>query len=257
MVKVKRSVFSLLLFLLSAVSLESFAQSEKKENYLNNYVKFDLSLGQNIDIPPSAAEKNAGLLGSRNRVVPFFAAKATHLFSEKFGWYGNLRIDFYKERKAEIYEENVFGKFFEDIFNSILGPISKIKPAFDAGMVYRIEQKRWSLMPSLGLGYASYGSNRFSSQTQTNDSGESVKLTYRQKAAFLSGNIGLSGTYYVGQQNYFTLNAGYQHPLQSSTALLIKEINGVEKERTSYRTNDAGRNIIIGIGYGVVFGSRK
>ena len=254
---IKPILFSLLTLILATVPLENFAQSGNKENQLNNYVKFDFAVGSNIDIPPPSDHKDAGLLGSRPAVAPFLAYKATHLFSKRFGWYAGLRIDIYKEKRAEISGQSHLEKAFDETFGEMLGLISKIKPAFDAGVVYRIERGRWSLLPSVGLGFAGYVTNRNASRTRTDDKGESVKLTYRQDASFLTGNIGLSGNYFLGRKSFIALNAGYQHPLQASTALLVQEINGVETERTAYRTSSAGRNVCVSIGYGFILGGKN
>jgi len=232
--------------------LKVFSQSGNAEHLSSNLLKFDFSGGTNIDIPPSKDDINANLLGSRAAVVPFMAFKATHLFSKRFGWYAGLRIDLFKERKSESFGEDGFDRFIEDMFGAILAPFAVIKPALDGGVVYRLEGKKWSLYPNIGLGYTAYGVNRSRSRTIINDLNQKVTSIYTQNVSFITGNAGLSANYFIKGGGYFMLSTGIQYPLQSSSASFVQEINGRETARNFYRTSDAGRNLYIGIGYGVL-----
>lgn len=252
-----KSLTFFLLILFPALPFTIFAQNEKNGSAPNSYFKLDFLIGPNFDFSPSSHQENAGLLSSRPRSVPFGSFRATHLFSKKYGWYAGMRIDYYEERKPTAYIQSGIEKVLDAFLNELLGPLAKINPAVDLGMVYRIERGRWSLHPSVGLGYSSYAPDRSASRTRTNDDGEDISLSFRETASFVTANVGLSANYFLTPRSFLVINAGYQHPLQSSSALLTEQVNGVETVRQSYRTTSAGRNLFFGIGYGLVLGNKS
>lgn len=223
----------------------------------NRYFKFDFNVGPNIDFPPSAQAENAGLLSSRPTTVPSFQFKASYLFSQKFGAYANLRVDFYDEKQTALYNTGVVGQLLEDIFAETFKPISSVKPAVDAGLLYRIEGRRWSLHPSLGIGRANYAAQRRSSRTRSNGEGQTIHISYKQDASFAIATAGLSGDYFVSPKSFFCLQIKYQQPLQHSEASILKQINNTEVEHVRYSSNRIGRNLFVGVGYGFLLGKKQ
>ena len=155
-----------------------------------------------------------------------------------------------------MYRPGVVGEILESMFNAFVGPAALVKPAVDAGMVYRLTWDRWSLYPSIGLGYATYAADRHMSRKQQNDEGQEIQLTYEQKASFFTANAGVSLNYYFGSKSFLVLNTAFRQPLQTSSASLVQETNGIETMQQSYSTT-AGRTVYATVGYGFILGRKK
>lgn len=234
-----------------------FAQEDISTSRSDSYFKFDFSVGPNIDFPPSRQPEHAGLLSSRPKTAPSFQFKASYLFSSKLGAYTSLRLDFYDEKQTQLYDAGVISDLLEGIFAETFRPISSVKPSVDAGLMYRIEGRRWSMYPSIGIGHATYAAERQSSRSHTNDDRQSVRVTYQQDASFVIATAGLSANYFISPKSFFTVHTKYQQPLQPATASIIKEIDNVQVEEQRYSSRQVGRNVYIGLGYGFLLGNKQ
>jgi hypothetical protein len=248
---------TVLLFFLSAFScLYACSQDqdrgikEGKSKLYDTCWLLDFSVGTNIDMINSSSNPYSKLLGSRSKVASTIGFKLTHLFSKRIGWYANLQMNFYEEKKSQYLESNDFGDFTEALYDKLFWPISILRPSVDAGFVYRIEQDKLKAYPSIGIGYVSYLPYRNSSESETNEDGVQSNITYKQRASSLSLNLGLSVNYYFSEKSFFVLNTSFLQPLQKSYARLTHTVNDIETENISYKTITAGRSLNISAGIG-------
>lgn len=250
--------FTLLTALLLLTGQVNTAQAQRQDNptMTNKYFKLDFSGGINGNVAPVKRE-NSALLGSRPDVVPAFAFRASHLFSKQIGWYAGLRVDLYEEKRTGSYKTGIFGQFIEDFFSELFEPIPSVYPSIEGGLLYRIETGRWSIQPSIGLGYAYYVGERNSSRTTKDDQGRKITLSYRQEADFIKADFGLTTEFYVTPKSYLVFRGSYQQPLQSSTAELRTTSDGVILSESTYHTSTVGRNVYIGLGYGFILGKKN
>jgi len=234
----------------------SYAQQTQTGIYQSNgrdkIWLLDITAGANIDLIRSGSVPESGLLGSKPEVVPALGIRLTRLFSDKIGWYTSLHINLFKSKKSEYSPSSIGGEVVEAFVDALLFPFTRIAPALDAGIIYRFERDRWKIHPGVGLGYMYYLPDSESSKTfMINDSEQSV--SYRQHAAPLFLNVGLSVRHLLSRRGSLVADINFQQPLQNSHAELISHINGIETERKSYRTSTAGRNINFSLGYGITF----
>lgn len=254
----------LLLFIFCFCPFLSYAQAEgpnaKKTFYPEDrrWMLNVITLGTNIDLSGSSSNPDSELLGSRPAAAFMVKYGVTHLFSKKVGWYANIQIDNFWDRRSEYYNDLASDELLSALFESIGESLGELflfmHPSFNAGLVYRIEHGRWRLHPEIGVGYGSFLQNREKSKSKTDDKGVEHRLTYKQRASSLYMNVGLSANYFISQRCFFVLNAGFKQPLRKSRAELIHTKNEVEANRLAYETNRLGRSLNLSLGFGVTIG---
>ncbi len=229
----------------------------RPNNPYDKYWQFNFTTGANIDLIHSGSDPNSKLLSTRPTVAPMLGFRVTHLFSKKIGWNASLQMNFYKEKKSEYFGSGIIGDVIEEFFNKTFWPVSILHPSFDVGIVYRIEQNRWNIYPTIGFGYMNYLLDTESTKSNTNVDGIQNSIIYKQyPSSLLFLNFGISANYYITERSFFVLNANFQQPLQKSHAELINITNKMETNKMSYQTTTAGRNLNIGIGFGFRFGEK-
>lgn len=213
---------------------------------------FSLVAGTNINLSKNSLNSNSKLLGTRPEVAPLAGFRITSLFSEHIGWYANFQLNFYKERRSELYNGGIIEEVLEGFVDLITFPVSIIYPAVDAGMVYRIEHNKWGIYPGIGLGYAINLKNRDRNSTYTREELEH-SFSYKQRGSAFFINFGITTTYNISKKGFLTLNAAFKQPLSKSGAKVKLYINDVETDRLSYKSSTIGRALDISIGYGMRF----
>lgn len=205
----------------------------------------------------SSSNPNSILLSTRPDVVPMFNFRVTHLFSKKIGWYANVQMLFYKEKKSAFFDSNKLSEAIDDFFDALFRPVARLHPSFEAGLVYRIEKNRWKVHPSIGLAYGAYLSEHTSSSSTT--SGGQVKegFSYKQPISPFYLGLGVSTNYFVSKRSYLSLKVNFQQPLGKTSAEFIQIEDGVETKNMSYKTSTAGRNLNLSLGYGFTFGKNR
>ena len=247
--------FSKHLFFVSTLMIShAYAQSIDAVSTSKSRFKLDFTIGPNFDISPSSGLRNQDIFGSRPEVSPFLGVRATHLFSNKVGWYAGINLNYYKEIKPTGYTPTGLETFFDDFGNALFGPISYVKPSVNLGVLYRIESANWSIHPSLGIGHDSYLGDKSRSRSKTNEDGQKYELTYDRRSSLFTAHLGLSTNYYVSRKSYFALNASFHQPIQAATAQLVETTDGTEISRTDFRSNKVGRSIFLGVGFGFALG---
>jgi len=222
------------------------------EDRPEKYFKMDFSIGPNFDLMGARNSPEAQLLAERPAVVPTFAFRTTHLFSDKWGWFAGIRLDMSNDKSSEYMQNKVLHDFMQELFK----PIFFMKYGAEAGLLYRIEAARWTLHPGAGLGFASYVHAQQSTRSRSVNA-QKEDWSYQQKASFISLNLGLAANYFVSRRGYFMLVINYQNPLSKSSASYLHRQNGTVLENLSYSTIKAGRNMHLGLGYGFILGSKK
>lgn len=219
-----------------------------------NYTKMEYMIGPNFDLFYAHKGDRPNLLSTRPMVAPSMGVRATHLFSARWGAYAGLRMDFYEEKGTSAYDKGFISEFFESIFKELLGPLSLLHPTLDAGISYRMGSGRWSILPSIGLGYGFPISEKKSSRSRLDDDGERHDVRFRQKVSSMQASCGVSANYFVSKRSFVTMNTHFFQPLGKSYAELVHETNGTQVSRTVQETSTVGRNLNLSIGYGFVFG---
>ncbi|NDV55264.1 hypothetical protein D0T51_05905 [Parabacteroides sp. 52] len=250
------------LFLFLLYCSFSYSQNGKEVNVKNvySYEKawlFHISSGVNIDLPSSTSNSLSQLLGSRADIAPVLGVRLTHLFSKRIGWYADLQMSFYKEKKSPYLNTSHLGDLGEALVDKLFWPVSTMRPSIHAGVLYRIEQKKWNLYPAIGWGYGCYLPDRKSERGKKNENGDQENVLYKQNASFFFLNLGLSAHYFISPNTYLSLNANFQQPLQKSSAYLIYSSSEKAPQKLSYQTTTAGRNLNICLGLGIVLGKKK
>lgn len=216
------------------------------------YFKLDFSLGGNIDLIGSPSGQDVSILSSRPTTVPSFGLRTIYLFSPKVGAYAGFRLNFFKERKFDFYKPGLFEEIFTAFFEGFFRPILISHPSIDAGLVYRIERRRWNMYPAIGIGYAQYVNTRSRSTSRTDGNGVRNDFHYEQKASSTTFNVGVSINHFLTRRGYLILNAGFQQPLQASYASFSQSQNDVEIAHVTYRNPTAGRAVMLDVGYGFI-----
>lgn len=247
--------FSKHLFFVSTLMIsQAYAQSIDAVPAPKSLFKLDFAVGPNFDISPGSGLQNQDLFGSRPAVSPFLGIRATHLFSNKVGWYAGINLNYYKEIKPTGYKPTGLETFFDDFGNALFGPISYVKPSVNLGVLYRIESGNWSIHPSLGIGHDTYLGDKSTSRSKTTQEGQKYELTYDRRSSLFTAHVGLSTNYYVSRKSYFAVNASLHQPLQAATVQLVETIDDTEVSRTDFRSSKVGRSIFLGVGFGFVLG---
>ncbi|MDF9829153.1 hypothetical protein [Parabacteroides sp. PF5-6] len=247
----------LFLFLLCAAfsygQNETFPVKKGVEPY-SRYWLMQTSFGANIDLVRSSSDPYAALLATRPEVAPVWAMRLTHLFSRRLGWYANLQMSFYKERKSEYLDPDLLEEVFEGLVGTLFWPVSRMRPSAHAGLVYRLESNRWKIYPALGVGYGCYLPDRDKEKNGQDEDGRPISFVYKQHASSFSLNLGLSAHYFMNERYFLVFNADYQQPLQKSYARLTTLTQGEEPHRANYQTTTAGRTLNLHLGIGLIFG---
>lgn len=255
--RMKSIHFSILVFLASSLALSNVnAQGTNPTLSSKPRFKLDFTIGPNFDIAPASDTENKDIFGGRPAVSPFLGVRATHLFSEKMGWYAGININYYKEHKPTGYRQSFFESFFDDFGNALFGPISYVKPSAELGVLYRIESANWSIHPGVGIGHDTYLADKSNSRSKTGSDGVKHELTYDRESSLFTAHIGFSANYYVSRRGYLAVNARYHQPLQSATAHVIEKTDGVETSRIDFKSNAIGRGVFVGVGFGLVLGKQ-
>lgn len=248
----ERLLFILFLCLCSLSHAQEFELKQTKAwvPYEKRFL-IDVRLGANFDLFHRSDHSDSRILSSKKSTTPTYDISMSYLFSKRLGWYGNLHMNFYKERfPDEVHSiiDDLINEFFKEFF----GSINRLHPSINAGMLYRIEKGRWGIYPRAGVGYMAYLSDRKSTKNKKKN-GQEISMSYRQKARPLFAEMGVSVNYYASKSTFFTVQAGYQQPLQKSSAQLIYTADGVETENIHYRSRSIGRNIKLSTGVGLYF----
>lgn len=258
-----KTKLSLLLLAFCLYPFMSFAQNETFNATKSLYPEdrrllLNMALGTSFDLSGSSSNPYADLLGSRQKVAFMQKFRLTHLFSKKVGWYGDVQLDFYRDRRSAYLEDFNYDNPFVGLLLSIgegLGEAFRaIHPSAGAGLVYRIEHGRWKIHPELGVGYGVHLSSRNKSKTTTGDDGIEYSATYRQQGHSLYMNAGISANYFISRRCFFVLNAGFRQPLQKSYAELTTSADGVEVEKLYYETSRIGKTLNLSLGFGFTVG---
>lgn len=246
----------LLVFLLSILfgsigAHEGYAQESSKspqqfETPYQREARLDLTLGANFDLVRSSANPAAASLGMRNNSALLLEFRYTHLFSHHIGWYAGVRIKFFKlygESDSKLQE------FMEALAETLFTPlITRAHVAYDAGMVYRLESRRWKCYPRLGVGMSSYGSRGHISQ----------KINKEVRKQDANGNTfclncGLSTHYMILPRTSLVLDIAYQQPLTKAKASYLHSKDDEVIADCQFRSSTYGRELNISGGISVTF----
>lgn len=234
-----------LLALLFLVSSSALAQSS-----FSTYEKgwqLDFAVGGNFDLIKSSSNPASALIASRSDVAPMFAININHLFSKKFGWYGNIQLSLYEE--DDVLKTDEYGTTAKDVFKMAFKDGGSLHPSIDAGFLYRFESNRFRLYPSVGFGFNYHLSDQKATHTINGEG-----FLYKQSPSFLYVNFGLTANYYVTERGFIVLRAGFKQPIQKTSGKLMP-IGGMGYPMTIlHETTTAGRNLNVSIGYGFTFG---
>ncbi len=218
------------------------------DNTLRPYDKYwqmETSVGANLDLSYTGSNPSAYLLSSRKEAALMWNLRFNDFFAKKWGWYANAQLNFYTEQKFQ--DIQGFGEFAEAfakaLAEAIFPGVSTMHPSIDAGVMYRIESKRFKLYPSVGIGLSTHISSRESTKERNG-----VTTKFEQSPGTLFAGIGLTGNYYFANKHALVLKATFQQPLQKSSARLIIK-GGDEIASDYYESSTAGRTLTLSVGY--------
>ena len=235
-----------ILFLLAAlINSYCFAQTKK-----DNFWKLELITGANTELSHFKSTTDEKMFGTRPKVVPLVGLKTMYLFSDKFGGYARVQINFYDEKNSEYYNSGLIGEVAEAFFDKLFWPISKSYPLFDIGLLYRFEKENWAVYPEIGFGQMVFLADRESSRTK-NKEGVKTEIQYRQQSSPFFINLGISANYNISKNNYILFNASFSQPVKKSKAELIHITDGIETERLTSINSTLGRSLNLSAGIGV------
>lgn len=220
----------------------------------SNYLKIEIfSIGASVDLASSGGNGDAALVGSRQHVALSSAFRLTHLFSQKLGWYGALKLDLLKEKKSSYYDGIPVGEVLMQLLYGGHTPAV----AVEGGLVYRIEKGRWDIHPRLGFGYGMFLLDRDSDKSKKLENGVVQRNIYTQRASGALLSVGLSSHYFINRKSFLSFNIGLQQPLKSSYGQLNTFLNEVPAESRKYSSAGIGRDLNLSVGYGFTLGKRK
>jgi|GEM_PF-795237 hypothetical protein len=242
----------------------SFAQEERissKQFYPEDRRwMLSLSYGANFDLYKPNSSPYSGLSDTRKNDACLFAKyKIVHLFSDKFGWFADLQINCFWEKRSEYLEElqsEGLPGLIEGVFEGFGKVFSFPHPSVSAGMLYRIEHGRWKIHPEIGIGYGTHLWGREKERSKTDDNGVVNSVFYKQDGSSLFMTFGISASFFVSRRCFFTLHTNFQQPLQKSGAKLIRSKDEVEVENISYRSANIGKSINVDLGFGFTIGKK-
>lgn len=199
--------------------------------------KLDIMAGANIDFPHTSCNPAASLLSNRDRCVPVWNLRLSHLFAPRFGWYADLKIRFYDEHYDNT---GTFEDIMTALAKSAFAPVAYIRPSLNAGMLYRIESRHWHCYPRLGMGI------NLKNRRETDGKGYH---TYSNGTA-LCAEAGISAHYMLSQRMSLLLDVSYQQPVTKAKASVTRTADDVTT-KSEYRTSTFGRELSISAGIGI------
>ncbi len=241
-----------LLIIFSCLCIHSYSSPLERTETRKNW-QLSSFIGTSINLTGNTSNPYSGLLSTRPSTVPSLNFRLTRYFTPRLGVCTNLHANFYEEKKSEYLNNSIWGDFAEELFDELFWPVSITKPAIDAGIIYRIEKEKWDISSSLGIGYMGCLNDREVSQTTQDYVGNKYTRTYKQEASLPYLNIDLSFNYFISKRCFIGLNADFQQPLAKAHAEMTEYVNSLIKTKISYDSATAGRNLILGVGFGFTF----
>lgn len=256
--KERKEIFytALSILMLSGLNLSVQAQDSvsRVENYKRNYVKVEIfSVGASADLSGSKNHPDRELMGTRQDIALSSAIRINHLFSQKLGWYAGLKLDYLDEKSSAFYDAIPVGEILLRVFYGGFVPAYTV----DAGLLYRIETKRWDIHPRVGFGYGLFLLDRDSDKSKKLEDGSNQRNIYKQRAASSLVNLGVSSHYFVSRKSFISLNATLQQPLGKSYGELSTTIDGQPTVNRRFESAGIGRNLTFSVGYGFTIGKRS
>lgn len=245
--------FLLVSFIVVQAQEDNYHQQAKK----SNYAKIELlTIGGSIDLSKSEPTSDFRLLSDRQDFALASGIRITHLFSDKFGWYAGVNIDYLKSQKSPYYQGS-YKNIIEEIITLIFFDKLFIGTALEAGGVYRIEKGRWDINPRLGFGHGYFIADLDSDKSRTLEDGRVFRGVYKQRSASTLMNVGVTANYFFTKKSFIVFNLGLQQPLGKSyaeyTTYMDDELIGSQRRTASI----IGRNLNFNVGYGFTIGKRK
>lgn len=109
----------------------------------------DLGVGANFDLS-SLNQAERDVFGQRPSTVTQVTIRPSYFFSRHWGAYADLRFNLFRFHS------------YEKFLDLLVPGLSKLKPMFSVGGVYRYEHTRWQIQPRAGVGFNIYGSSKSS-----------------------------------------------------------------------------------------------
>lgn len=198
--------------------------------------------GINTDLASISREQPAAaLFGERPNTAPYFDLRLTHLFAPRFGWYADVRLKFF-----EMQSPNPLGNILLELF---LPGASKMHFSCSAGLVYRIEGKRWQCYPRIGIGKSDYGISHEKQSTWD-------KRTHEEwcRSSSLCMNLGVSTQYRLTPKIALMMDIFFQEPLTRAESYLVDKNDGVTLQEYTYNNRSIGRELNASLGINFCFG---
>ena len=234
-----------------------YAQTDTLKSRTKHAVKFEfLLLGLEGNLAKKGSLGDERLLSERPNFAYTSALRVSHLFSDKFGWYAGLRMDYIDEKKSTYYNATVEKKIGEFMGKLLFGG-SLPSAMVDLGAIYRIEKNRWDIHPRIGLGFGYFIQDLDSDTKIILTNGTTNHSIYNQRSGSMALNMGLSAHYFFTKKSFLTLNADLRQPLNksyaSNTSYMDDKLIGERKESSI----SLGRDFNLAVGYGFMLGKRK
>lgn len=257
----KRSIQARCLFLLGLSLIlhvtKLYAQTDTLKSRNRHAVKFEFFL---LGIEGNLAKKGTlgdeRLLSERPNFAYTGAFRMSHLFSDKFGWYAGLRMDYINEKKSTYYNASI-GKQIGEVVGKIFFGGSLPSAMVDLGAIYRVEKNRWDIQPRLGLGLGYFIQDLDSETKIILTNGSTNRSVYKQRSGSLALNMGLSAHYFLTRKSFISLNADLRQPLNKSYATNTSYINDKLIAERKESSISLGRDFNVAVGYGFMIGKRK
>lgn len=234
---------------------------EDKTVKKNKLVQIDLDFGTNIDMAYRREGNMLTRLSDKKTVIPAINFRLQHFFSQKWGWYANIRLGMPKKYDQDCYAE-LAGKlephyYVKNLITYEQEPL--VAPCVDFGAVYRIENSRWAFYPRLGIGMNYVEYQEVLAELKKKGGNELYQVNYRfgnedanRNREIFVVSAGISVNYKLSERCYLLLNANYTQPIGEHKCFeYVKDLYTQESvERRAYKSSTLGRDLTISVGLG-------
>lgn len=254
-------LFILLFVLPTGVQAQDSISTPTHKKESNKLVLINIAAGANFDLAHRPQGNLITALTDRQAVLPAIDLRMLHFVSRRWGWYLNLRIKTAYKQTIK-YSEELSLPYQADYYvyhTNEVDSFSRPTVTFDIGASYRIDFKRWSIYPRIGIGVNTYNFQTINFRVKKKGSNE---LRYIQMGDPWSGTsienvavlaMGINANYKVSKNCYLFADITYLQPLQK-VQYEYTETNPYSLQSTvrrTYRSRTIGRelNISAGIGF--------
>lgn len=223
--------------LLAIVFGTGVAEAEAPAEYQSNFA-LDLGPGANLELS-SLSQEQQSVFPGRSSVVTQIAVRPCYYFSRHWGAYADLRINLFRFHD------------YEKFLDMLVPGLSKLKPTFSLGAIYRYEHLRWQIQPRFGIGLVSYGG----SDAHTTINGKRTEESLSEGMGCVDAGISLA--YRTSRICSLFLDIDAMEPFTPAKYTSTTTVDGTVTSTRHIESHTRGRNMSISIGIRFQTSTRK